>query len=143
MYTDLMRWDPFRQMASLRHEMDRAAGEEGRLPRRWAPTADVIERPDEFLITAELPGVKDEDLDVRVEHGTLVISGERRLEDEVSDEHFYRLERSYGGFERRFSLPQGVGEDDIQASIAYGVLRVIVPKKSAPEARKIAVSSED
>jgi len=146
MYTDLARWDPFRQMSALRQEIDRAlaaTGEGSRLPSRWAPTADVIERDDEFLVTAELPGVKDEDLDVRVEHGTLVVSGERRLEDEVSEDRYYRIERSYGGFERRFPLPAGVGEDDIQASIAYGVLRVRIPKPSAPEPKRISVSKEE
>ena len=146
MFTDLVRWDPLRQMPSLRQEFDRmlqAAGEGSRLPSRWAPTADVIEHDDEFVITAELPGVKDEDLDVRVEHGMLVVAGERRLEDEVSDERFHRIERSYGGFERRFPLPQGTREEDIHASIAYGVLRVRIPKPAAPEPRKISVSSED
>lgn len=73
----------------------------------------------------------------------VVISGERHLEDEVSEDRFYRIERSYGGFERRFTLPAGVGEDDIHASIAYGVLRVRIPKPSAPEPKRISVTNEE
>jgi|FEC22Drversion2_1045045.scaffolds.fasta_scaffold01658_6 HSP20 family protein len=144
MVTDIVRWDPLRELAGLRSELDRLFGRlappEGRLPSRWAPTADVIEQDDAIIITAELPGVKDEDVQITVQDGVLRISGERRLEDEVREDRYYRLERSYGGFERTFQLPPGVREEDISAGIAYGVLRVRVPKPRAPEPRRIPIN---
>jgi HSP20 family protein len=147
MLTDLVRWDPFRELVAMRAQMDRLVGqvatEEGaRLPRRWSPATDVIERDDEILITAELPGVKDEDVEISVRDGVLRIAGERRLEDEVKEDRYYRLERSYGGFERSFPLPRGVEEKDITAGIAYGVLRVRIPKPKASEPTRIPINPE-
>lgn len=143
----LIRWDPFRELAAVRTDLDRLFSRigdgESRLPRQWSPTTDVIEQDDHILITAELPGVKDEDIDITVEDGMLRISGERRLEDEVSEDRFHRIERSYGKFERMFPLPPGVNEDDISASVAYGVLRVRIPKATTAEPKRIAVSSAD
>ena len=141
---DIVRWDPFRDVAALRTEMDRVFGRlaeqtEPRLPRRWAPVADVVETEDEVVITAELPGVKDDDIEITVENGMLRISGERRLEEEIKEEHRYRLERTFGSFERTFPLPPGVQEKDIHASVAYGVLRVRVPKAKAPEPTRIPI----
>jgi HSP20 family protein len=143
MLTDIMRWDPFREVGSLRADMERLmsrAGAGTTLPQRWSPASDVVESDDEIVITAELPGVKDEDIHITVQNGVLRISGERRLEDEVSDDRFYRLERSYGGFERAFALPPGVSEDDITAGVAYGVLKITIPKPAAPEPRVIAIN---
>jgi HSP20 family protein len=143
----MTRWDPFGEVASLRSEIDRlmarlaAQAPESRLPRRWAPVADMVETEDEYVVTAELPGVKDEDVEITVRDGVLRISGERRLEEEVSEERFHRLERSYGSFERTFPLPPGVKESDISAGIAYGVLKVRIPKPAAPEPRRIPVTS--
>jgi HSP20 family protein len=128
----------------IRREFERllaplAGGLESNLPTRWAPTADVIESGDAIVITAELPGVKDEDVEITVHDGVLRIAGERRLQEEVTDDHAYRLERSYGAFERRFPLPPGVKEDDITAGVAYGVLKITIPKATATEPRRIAL----
>jgi HSP20 family protein len=146
MQSDLIRWDPVRELAAMRADMDRlfsrVGSEESVLPRHWSPTADVIEKDDEILITAELPGVKDEDIEITVRDGMLRIAGERRLEDEVSDDRYHRVERSYGRFERTFPLPPGVKEEDISAAVAYGVLRIRIPKPTATEPRRIAVGSE-
>lgn len=143
MLTDIMRWDPLREFGSIRGDIDRLmarAGAGATLPQRWAPASDVIETDDAIVITAELPGVKDEDVEITVQNGILRISGERRLEDEVSEDRFYRLERSYGSFERAFALPPGVSEDDISAGVAYGVLKITIPKPSAPEPKVIAIN---
>ncbi len=144
MLTDIIRWDPFGGAGSLRSEIDRLvsqAGETGGLPRRWAPSSDIIELEDEIVITAELPGVKDEDIHITVQNGVLRISGERRLEEEIHDQRFHRLERAYGGFERRFTLPPGVREDDIHAGVAYGVLKITIPKETAPGPRVVKVDA--
>ncbi len=142
MLTDIMRWDPARELAAMRAEMERvmAGSAGGTLPRRWTPVSDVIETEDAVVITAELPGVKDEDITITVHDGVLRIAGERHLEEEVREDRFRRLERSYGGFERTFTLPPGVSEDDISAGVAYGVLKVTVPKPSAPAPKVIAIN---
>lgn len=142
---DIMRWDPFRELGSLRSEVDRFMSRTSpgvSLPQRWSPTSDVVETDDAIVITAELPGVKDEDVEITVQNGVLRISGERRLEHEVRDDRYCRLERSYGGFERSFTLPPGVSEDDITAGVAYGVLKITVPKPTAPEPKVIAINPE-
>ncbi|MEZ0284825.1 MAG: Hsp20/alpha crystallin family protein [Thermoleophilia bacterium] len=142
---DIIRWDPFRDLFALRAEMDRLLARvpgpgESSLPRRWAPASDVVETDDAIVITAELPGVKDEDVAITVENGVLRISGERRLEHETEDDRYHRLERSYGGFERTFPLPPSVDEDDINAGIAYGVLKISIPKPTATEPKRIAIN---
>jgi HSP20 family protein len=145
MLPDLIRWDPFRDLESLRSDIDRAmarAGSAGTLPRRWSPASDVVETDDAIVITAELPGVKDEDVHITVQDGVLRISGERQLEHEVSEDRYHRLERSYGGFARSFALPPGVSEDDITAGVAYGVLKIMIPKPVAKEPRVIAINPE-
>jgi HSP20 family protein len=146
MTTRLTRWDPFADILPMR-EIERLLAPiadlpASNLPRRWAPTADVIESQDEIVITAELPGVKDEDVEISVHDGVLRIAGERRLQEEVTEDHAYRLERSYGGFERRFPLPPGVKEDDITAGIAYGVLKITIPKTTAGTPRGLALGTD-
>lgn len=136
---DVMRWDPFRGLERLRDEL--AAAGTGRASAPWAPVSDVIETPDGYVITAELPGVRDEDIEITTRNGVLTVRGERRLEDEVSDDRYHRLERSYGTFERSFRLPEGVAPDGIHAGVAYGVLRVTIPKPSEPESRRIPVTA--
>ena len=94
------------------------------------------------MITAELPGGKDEDVEVTVHGGALHVRNERRLQEEIREDRFYRLERSDGGFERTFPLPPGVSEADIHAGIADGVLKITIPKPAAPEPRRIAIAPE-
>jgi HSP20 family protein len=142
MSSDITRWDPLRELGAMRAEMERllARGGPGTLPRRWSPVSDVIETEDAIVITAELPGVKDEDVHITVQEGVLRISGERRLEEETHEDRFHRIERSYGDFERTFTLPRGVDTDAIHAGVAYGVLKVTVPKPKGAGPRVIAIN---
>lgn len=146
MTREIVRWDPFREMLGVRSEIDRLMGAlaqarpSSTLPTRWAPSADVIERDGEIVITAELPGVADEDVEITVDEGVLRISGTRELSEEVDEDRYHRIERSYGGFERTFALPPGVDEDAISAGIAYGVLKIVIPKPAAGEPRRIAIN---
>lgn len=142
MSTQLMWPNPMRQIASLFDELERRGGATS-ASAPWAPVSDVIERPDEIVITAELPGVKDEDVHVHVGDGMVTISGERSLAEEVSDDHYRRIERSYGRFERRFPLPAGINEDQVSAQVAYGVLRIVVPKPAKAGGRRVTVSSAE
>jgi HSP20 family protein len=113
----------------------------------YVPRMDVFDREDDLVVKIEMPGIDPEkDVTIEVHEGTLTIRGERRQEKEVKEEAYYRMETSYGAFERRIEVPEGVDETKITATYADGVLEVIVPdgavKKEAKEvveARKIPV----
>ncbi|MDH3225658.1 MAG: Hsp20/alpha crystallin family protein [Thermoleophilia bacterium] len=144
---DLVTWDPFREVGVLRREIDRLmsrfdAAEPRQLDAPWTPTADIIETDDAFVFTAELPGVSDSDVDISIDNGYVTVRGRREREVEVDEDRYHRLERSYGDFMRRFRLPEGVNEDDIHAGVAYGVLKITIPKgQNASSARHIPVSA--
>jgi HSP20 family protein len=140
----IVRWDPFRDITSLRDEMNRLFSRtlgETAGGQTWSPAIDVIEQADAIVVKAELPGMKPEDIDIEVDDNVLTIKGERRFEEKVEDGRYYRLERSYGQFSRSLGLPQGVKADEISASFENGVLEVRVPKAEEVKPRKITVSS--
>ena len=113
---------------------------------RWdggfSPSMDVSETDRQLEVSAELPGMDDEDIEVTLTDGVLTVKGEKRSESEEEDKHHYRLERSYGAFRRSFRLPPEIDADDVSASFDKGVLKVTVAKKEAAESatRKIEVS---
>ena len=109
----------------------------------WSPAVDIYETAESFVLTAEVPGVKSSEVDVKVVDGTLVLRGERRWEHEDKGEHFHRLESAYGKFERMFSLSERIDVDGITAELARGVLRLVLPKKASPStAKQIIVEAE-
>lgn len=109
----------------------------------WAPAVDIYETAESFVLTAEVPGVKSSEVDVKVVDGTLVLRGERRWEHEDKGEHFHRLESAYGKFERTFSLSERIDVDGITAELARGVLKLVLPKKASQSAAKqIKVEAE-
>lgn len=138
-----MPWGP---LQDIERALSRA-----RLPRRrrllgpWAPTSDVVETDNAYVITAELPGVSDSDVEISVDDGVLTLEGSRRQEATHEDERHHQRERSFGNFRRRFPLPADVAADRITAGVAYGVLKVTLPKAvgAAPEPRKIPIASAD
>jgi HSP20 family protein len=138
----LVRWEPLREVDDFFRQY---APLFGRLQRRdggsWTPTADVIETETEYLIKAELPEVKKEDLRIQLENDIITISGERRQEKEAKEENQIRVERSYGSFMRSFSLPSNVDPNGIQAECKDGVLSLHIPKteEAKPKARAIEV----
>ena len=97
----------------------------------WSPAVDIYETESSFVLSAEVPGVQTSDIDIHVVDRTLVLRGERRWEREPHEEHFHRLESSYGKFERTFSLSQRIDVDGITAKLEDGVLRVVLPKKNS------------
>lgn len=103
------------------------------------PSIDITETDTEIVVTAELPGLERKDVDISVENDTLVIRGEKKVEEEQKDKDFQLSERSYGMFYRVIQLPAGVDPASIQATMSNGVLKITIPKPTRSEARKIEV----
>ena len=139
----LVRWEPFRELATLQNEMSRlmnSLGEgNGQSTQGWVPTADVWETDDEVVYAFDLPGIPEDKISVELEDGALTITGERERENRVEDGRYFRFERRFGTFTRTIGLPQGVNEDAVSAKYEHGVLEVHVRKPEQPKPRKIQV----
>lgn len=139
----LVRWEPFRELATLQNEMSRfmnGLGEgNGQSMQNWVPTADVWETDDEVIYAFDLPGIPEDGISVELEDGALTITGERAREQRVEDGRYFRFERRFGTFSRTIGLPQGVDEDAVSAKYEHGVLEVRVRKPEQPKPRKIQV----
>jgi HSP20 family protein len=107
--------------------------------RPWTPDVDIYETENELVLKADLPDVKLEDIDVRVENQVLTLKGERRFEKEETNKGYHRIERSYGLFTRSFSIPPTVEADKVSADYKNGVLTVALPKKEAAKPRQVKV----
>lgn len=135
----LVRWEPFREMEQFLRDYSpfiRSRRSEGGA---WTPTANITETEKEYLIKAELPEVKKEDVKITLNDGVITISGERKQEKEEKDANEIRVESFYGTFSRSFSLPDNVDTSAIRAESRDGVLRVHVPKKELAKAKAIAI----
>ena len=108
--------------------------------RNWVPEMDLVETDDHYLLKADLPGMKQEDVGIELNDGVLTISGERKAEYERKEKGFFRLERSFGKFSRSLTLPDGVDPDKIKAEFHDGVLDVVIPKPEARKPRRIEVA---
>ena len=125
----LVRWDPFRELEDMSERLNRVfsrptlrnTGKENLTVADWMPTVDISETESEYLIKAELPEVRKEDVKVMVENGVLTLQGERRQEKEEKGRRFHRVERSYGSFVRSFTLPESVDEGGVKAEYKDGV----------------------
>ena len=144
----LSRWDPFRDLLQVQDELNRLFGRTygGRAGDSvsaggWAPSIDIHETPDAFVIDADLPGVRHEDVEISVEDGTLTLRGERSTSSEISDESYHRVERRYGAFFRSIALPSAIKDDAIEASYDNGVLTITVPKAEQAKPRRIEVKA--
>ena len=146
----LVKWEPFRELATLRDRLDRLFSdpffsptlEEGtrtRLLAEWVPAVDVYEDENQWVISAELPGMDMKDIDVKIEDETLKISGERKLEHEDKRENYHRVERVYGSFYRAFTLPRTVDTEKVKAHYEKGILRVTLPKREEVKPRKVNI----
>ena len=135
----LVRWDPFDEMNRLQDHIFRGWGSNQRQAFRLA--VDIREVDDAFLVEAEVPGIAAEDVHVDVEKNVLTIRGERSVEKEEKEDTFRRVERHYGSFSRSFTLPDTVDADNISADLKDGDLALRIPKKEAPQPRKISVNA--
>ncbi len=128
------RWDPVREMEEMMRGMQRALAswptrsDESTSVAEWSPCVDIGENDQEFVVKAELPDVRKDDIKVHVADGMLCIQGERKAETEESDLKFHRVERSYGRFERSFNLPEVADTEKITSQFKDGVLTVHLPK---------------
>jgi HSP20 family protein len=117
-----------RQLAELGGAQQMSA-EQG--PGTWSPAVDIFETETEFVLTAEVPGLDSDDIEIQVVERNLILRGERRWEREAHAEHFHRLESAYGRFERTFNLSEGIDIEGISADLSDGVLRVALPKRTS------------
>ncbi|PYV35307.1 MAG: molecular chaperone [Acidobacteria bacterium] len=143
----IVRWEPFRDLVTTQDRLNRLFndtfsrvfdGEEGS-SRAWAPAVDIYETDANIVLKAELPGINPNDVEVRVEDGTLYLKGQRKFEKEVKEENYHRVERSYGSFVRSFPLPNSVNADDAKAEYKDGVLALTLPKREEAKPKTIKI----
>jgi HSP20 family protein len=145
---NLVRFDPFRELEEMSSRLNRffaqpasrrASEDDGAFFADWAPAIDVQETDREYLLKADLPDVKKEDVKVDVKEGILTVEGERKQEKEEKGKKFHRIERSYGKFVRRLALPTDVDHQKIAAEFKDGVLNVHMPKSASATPRAIDI----
>ncbi len=144
----LVRWEPFREIATLQNEMSRlmntmTGGNGETTTRTWVPAVDVWETDSELVYAFDLPGIPEDNISVEFEDGALLVTAERERTKETPDDRFYRFERRFGTFSRTIALPHGVGEDSIKAEYNNGVLEVHVQKPEQPKPRRIQIGTGD
>ena len=143
----LVKLDPFQQLTDFHGTIDRLFAD--RFLRRldgeglyggWSPPIDVFETEKEIVVEAEIPGLNEKDISVEVKENVLTISGERKKETEAKEDRFHRIERTYGRFQRSFTLPDTVETGKVKAKVRNGVLTVRLPKAPKAVAQKVAVT---
>jgi HSP20 family protein len=143
--SNLNRWEPFANASGLESQVNRMFTEllgrskESNLT-SWAPAVDILESEHELVVKADLPDVKPEELDIRVENNILTIRGERKFEEKVDEKKYLRVERSYGSFARSFSLANTVNAEAIKADYRDGVLTLTIPKREEAKPKQIKVN---
>jgi HSP20 family protein len=143
---NMVRWDPFRELEGVQAQLNRIFGErplrgiDGDLSfAEWAPAVDIQETDTEYVIKADLPEVKKDDVKVEFEDGVLTVEGERRQEKEEQGKKFHKVEREYGKFVRRFALPTEVDAATVSAEFKEGVLNVHLPKSVTAKPKAVTV----
>jgi HSP20 family protein len=141
------RFEPSRSSGFLQDQINRVfsdvfEGNEESSLTTWAPAVDIFETEHELVVKADLPDVKPEELDVRVENNILTIRGERKFEKKVNESNYLRVERSYGAFSRSFSLANTVNSEAIKAAYKNGVLTLSIPKREEAKPKQIKVNVE-
>lgn len=145
----LAKWDPFREMEGMLDPYSRSldwpfcGGRNLNMTGAdWAPRADISETDAEFCITAEVPGIKREDVKIDIDDHVLSIRGENKQEKEEKGKKFLRIERYYGSFNRSFSLPENVNEDKIEAVFKDGMLTLTIPKTEVKKPKAIEIKAK-
>lgn len=143
----IKRWDPMKDLLQMQERMTRLFDEF--FPRfgrtevepfgGWIPPVDIYETPEKVVIEAEVPGVEKDNIKIEYSNGVLTIKGERKLEKEVKEEDYHRLERAYGSFQRSFSIPSTIDPDKINATYKNGVLKIELPKQEKAKPKEIKI----
>jgi len=137
----IIRWDPFGELEGIQSRLNRLIGDRGDAPvfADWTPAVDIEETETFYLLKADLPDVKRENVKVSFYNGLLTLEGERNLEKEEQSHAFHKIERAYGKFVRRFALPSEIDPNNVTATFKDGVLNVRVPKTVAAAKKTIEV----
>lgn len=146
---NVVRWSPYRDLNSLADQFNRALGTATGRERdeelslgAWIPPVDIAEDKDRITLTAELPGFREDQVNIQMEGGVLTVRGERKFEEEKNGRNFHRVERSYGQFVRSFTLPNNVDREQIRASFDNGLLKIELPKSAEARPREIKISGQ-
>jgi HSP20 family protein len=146
----ITRFDPFREINALHNAMTRALqtagtgttlGDELGTTGSFVPPVDIYEDENSLSLRLEIPGMKQEDLDIRLENHTLTVRGERKFEKEEKEENFHRIERRYGSFTRSFTLPNTVDTDNVNADYKDGVLTIMLTKRAETKPKQIKIGT--
>jgi HSP20 family protein len=151
MMNALTRWDPFKEMEDLQTRLGKlfslsparmpSGSKEALTVAEWAPSVDITEDDKEYLVKADLPEVKKEDVKVTVENGVLTITGERKFEKEEKDKKYHRIERAYGNFLRSFTLPDTADGSKVTAEFKDGVLKVHLAKSEKAKPKSVEIKA--
>jgi HSP20 family protein len=144
----IVRWEPLREFTALQNEMNRLFGtvfdsptpSNGQTLRRWMPAMDLVETDSHVVLSADLPGMTENDVNIEVEDRVLTVSGERKATHETTKEGYHRVERAFGSFSRSLTLPEGVDANAVEANFENGVLEIRIPKPEQPKPRKITIA---
>lgn len=144
----ITKWQPYADLVNMYDRWNRLAGEDlfddfsksSLAPATWRPMTDIYENKDSYVFKVELPGFKKEDIKVEFANDTLTLKGERKQEEETKNENVHRVERSYGMFERSFTVPKNVDAKKIEASLKDGILVLTVPKAEESQTKAIPIN---
>ncbi|MDD4876017.1 MAG: Hsp20/alpha crystallin family protein [Dehalococcoidales bacterium] len=147
----MIPWRPFRELEALERRFDDIFGRQQwpsswrrtpMLEQGWMPAIEVFDKDDKFIVKAEVPGIKSEDIDISVVGDTLTIKGEKKADTEIKEEDYYSCERSYGSFYRSITLPSTVDANKIEANYEDGVLEIDIAKAPEVKPKKVTVSAK-
>jgi HSP20 family protein len=145
--TVLTRWEPIRELASLQDRMSRlfndsfspVTSQESLSAGSFVPPVDVYEDEQGISLKMEVPGIDEKDIDIRLENSLLTVRGERKLESDIKEENYHRIERRYGSFTRSFTLPNTVNPEEVKAGYSKGVLTIQLGKRAEARPKQIKV----
>lgn len=141
MATGLTRWRPFAELEDLRGRIDRMFSEmENGEARKWRMALDVVERDDRYVLRADVPGIKSDEVEIEVEGDVLTVSAEHEESEEEKKDNFLRRERRYGSFARSVTLPKGVTAEQVEATVKDGVVEVSFPKPGKQERKAVTIT---
>lgn len=142
---DEIFFSPFRSLLDLNREMSRFLdrfGDDESMPGGFKPDVDIVEKNGQLVVTADLPGMEEKDIEVTIHDGVLSVKGERTEEKEETEKGFHRRERVFGKFVRQFALPKGADADNVRAVFKKGVLEVKIPLKAVAEEKRVQIEAK-